>query len=123
MSYNSQALYLEILRRLSAFPQYRLAALARDLRLSSRTLEYAIGREAHTQFRRLRERYLSEELVLLCATPNLSLKEISARLGFSSPASLCRFARRVFGTTPSGLQNRHAPRFDRSHFVSPLRLR
>jgi len=89
-----------------------VAALARRVGVSRRTLEYhfrrALGRSIREELSRLR---LDQSLSLLRVT-NSPMKQIGISVGFTDPANFTRFVRSRTGLTPSQFRKRHGQKRD-----------
>lgn len=88
---------------------HTIAAVARQLALSERTLRRRLAEE-NTSFRELAEevhRVLAEELL---ATGALSVDDVALRLGYAEATSFIAAFKRWTGTTPARYQRSVAPR-------------
>jgi AraC-like DNA-binding protein len=74
-------------------------SVSRALGLESRTFQRRLAAE-NTSFRELFEEYLQRQAVKLLQNPELSEKEIAARLGYGSLNAFIRAFRRWNGVTP-----------------------
>jgi AraC-like DNA-binding protein len=69
------------------------------------TVASAIRRTQGLTFRQWRAMLLARRAAeAFRCQPNLSIKEIAAALGFSTPQSFCRFVKRTTGMVPSDLR-------------------
>ncbi len=94
-----------ILESLSEFqPLTTLDEMAERCGMNSRTLRRALADEG-TSYRRLTDRILFRRAVHLLDNPRLSVKELAAELGYSSPSSFIRAFHRIAGTTPTAYRN------------------
>ncbi|MEY9930258.1 AraC-like DNA-binding protein [Catenulispora sp. GP43] len=81
-------------------PQPSLAAAARALAVSPRTLQTRLTQEG-TSFAALADDLRRERALTLLSQPDLAVTAIAARLGFSTPSALTRAFRRWTGMAPS----------------------
>ena len=85
-------------------PQSSLAATARALAVSPRTLQARLMQE-RTSFAALADDLRRERALTLLSQPDLAVTAIAARLGFSTPSALTRAFRRWTGLAPSGYRH------------------
>ena len=88
--------------KLRSFDDLALAA-----QLSPRTLRRRLKEEG-TSYSALVEQEKKQQALLLLRTTDLSIKEISDRLGYSSVANFARTFRRWTGKTPAASRSRRA---------------
>lgn len=88
------------------FNNVTCAHVAREIGLSSRTLQRRLTETGKT-FRGLIEGVRMEEALHLLGTSQLSLHEISDRLGYSEPSSFSHAVRSYWGATPRELRARN----------------
>lgn len=85
-------LALLIDHHLHTFPDLSLAKLEVLLRVGRHTIEAAVRNTRGQTFRQLRNRVMLEEATkLLRGQPQLSIKEVAGKLGYSSQSTLSRF--------------------------------
>ncbi|MUK26499.1 helix-turn-helix domain-containing protein [Aliivibrio fischeri] len=77
--------------------------LARELNMSVRTLNRRL-REANISYRGLIDKYKLEKAIYLLHNPNISMTEISYRLGFSDLSTFSRAFKRWTGACPSKIK-------------------
>lgn len=80
--------------------------LAREIGLSPRTLQRRLTETGKT-FRGLIEGVRMEEALHLLGNSQMSINEISDRLGYSEPSSFSHAARSYWGATPRELRQRN----------------
>jgi AraC-like DNA-binding protein len=86
---------------IEADPSLSVAELAQSINLSPSRLEHLVQAQTHIRLRAfIRHRRLKLAISLLEST-FLSVKEISARVGYSSAASFARMFRKQMGKTPT----------------------
>lgn len=76
-----------------------LEVTAERLNINSRTLQRSLANEG-TSYRNLTERVLFRRATSLLKEPQLSIKTVTAELGYSSPSSFGRSFKRIAGITP-----------------------
>lgn len=82
-----------------------LTEVSRRLGVDRHTLEKAVVTVAGMNFRHFRHRLLFDEAVaMLRAEPNLSVKEVAFKFGFSSQRSFGRFIKSISGKPPTELR-------------------
>lgn len=86
-----------------------LARTSAHLRMSERTLQRRLS-EAGTSLQDIVDDSRRELAMRLLVESDLSLAEISYRLGFSAQSAFSRSAARWFGLTPSQYRSRHRPK-------------
>ncbi|WP_315785445.1 AraC family transcriptional regulator [Bradyrhizobium sp. SZCCHNPS1003] len=89
------------------FDRASCADVARSMGLSTRTLQRRLT-ELSTSFRKLVEAARMDEALRLMNDRDLSLSDISRRLGYSEPSSFSFAIRTHFGTTPRALRDQIA---------------
>jgi AraC-like DNA-binding protein len=104
MAYNLRNLFVEVESRLLRKPQIRLSEIARDLRVSRRTVETAVNLARGTTFRQLQKQKVLAKAEELLDQANLSRKEIAALLGYQSPGAFSRFIKSNTGHSPTQLR-------------------
>ena len=104
MTYNLINLFVEADSRLSDNPQLHLYDLAKELGVSSRTIETAIQLGCGKTYRQLKKQKRLEKLQVLLSRGGLSRKEVAALIGFRSTEAFSRFVRSNTGKPPSELQ-------------------
>jgi len=96
MTYNRRMLLKEVDDLVSSAPSIRLAEIARTLGVDRHTIENAM--------REYRRKELLEMTRAMLDLPDVSVKEIGIRLGYSSAASFSRFVQQATGKSPSQLR-------------------
>lgn len=84
-----------------------IAATAKRLATSTRTLQRELARAA-TSHKALLDELRRERALALLAAARIPLVDISARLGFSDPRAFFRAFRRWTGTTPAAVRRRRS---------------
>jgi AraC-like DNA-binding protein len=90
---------------LEADPATTLPAVARKLRLSSRTLKRRLA-EQHTTFTKIRDELRRQRALLLVDNRTLSIGEIAAKLGYTELPNFTRAFRKWTGATPIAYRER-----------------
>ncbi len=101
MTYNLINLYVEADSRLSDSPQLHLYDLAKELGVSSRTIETAIQLGCGKTYRQLKKQKRLDKLQILLNQGGLSRKEVAALVGFRSTEAFSRFVKSNTGRPPS----------------------
>ncbi len=83
--------------------------VARRLCVNERTLNRRLA-AAGTSFEQIRDAVRASLAMRYLASPDLSLAQVSDRLGFSEPSALSRWCRRRFGRPPGRLRQEIRPR-------------
>ena len=106
MAYDTAVLVQLVVERLRARGRATLSSLARELKVSRRTLYAAVQSELHISYRELQRKHLINraEGVLKERRPR-SIKELTDLMGYESPRSFERFSLRTFGVTPTHLRS------------------
>jgi len=104
MTYNRRMLLKEVDDLVSSTPRIRLAEIARTLGVDRHTIENAMRSDRRTSFREYRRKELLEMARAMLDLPDVSVKEIGIRLGYSSGASFSRFVQQATGKSPSQLR-------------------
>jgi len=104
MTYNRRMLLKEVDDLVSSTPRIRLAEIARTLGVDRHTIENAMRSSRRTSFREYRRKELLEMARAMLDLPDVSVKEIGIRLGYSSAASFSRFVQQATGKSPSQLR-------------------
>jgi AraC-like DNA-binding protein len=105
MSYEPRVVSSAALTLLRSSPAITLCEISERLNLDRHTIERACRAVTGQTFRSLRARSRFEAgCELLIQHPPLSIKEVSARLGFGTPQSFARFIARMSGVPPADLR-------------------
>lgn len=88
-----------------AEPCRRLSEVARMVGLSQSRLQHLIRIRKHVSFRQVRSQARVGRAIHLLERTTLSVKEISARLGYSHPPAFVRAFRRSLGKMPLEWRN------------------
>ncbi len=104
MAYNRSKLLKELDALISNSPSIRLSEIARTLGVDRHTIENAMRSVRKTSFREYKRRELLNMAREMLNQPDLSVKEVGIRLGYSSPASFSRFISQATGKSPSRLR-------------------
>jgi AraC-like DNA-binding protein len=95
-----------VLRRLNGAPSTPLTDLTRELRVSRRTLQYAVRMSTGKTFRELRDELRVERVkTALESHPTRAIKALSSELGYKSPRSFARAIKRACGSPPAKLRS------------------
>jgi len=105
MTYNRRRLLKELDALVSNTPSIRLTEIARSLGIDRHTIENAMRMTRKTSFREYKQKELLSMARQMLEKPDLSVKEVAIRLGYSSAASFSRFIRRATGKSPSRLRD------------------
>jgi AraC-like DNA-binding protein len=107
-----------------------LRQLAERLHVSPRTIQNIVRAVTGGSFRCLREQLAAKRVSSICAeTPAISIKEWSFAAGFRSSRAFARFAKRIYGLSPSSLRSQlislSGPSvvLHRHAFVEPIGMR
>jgi transcriptional regulator GlxA family with amidase domain len=104
MTYNQRKLLKELDVLISNTPRIRLSEIARTLGVDRHTIENAMRLTRNTSFREYKRRELLQMALAMLNMPDVSVKEIGVKLGYSSPASFSRFVQQSTGKSPSQLR-------------------
>jgi len=104
MTYNQRKLLKELDVLIAGAPRIRLTEIAHTLGVDRHTIENAMRSTRHTSFREYRRRELMQMARAMLNEPDLSVKEVGIRLGYSSAASFSRFVQQSTGKSPSQLR-------------------
>ncbi len=104
MTYNRPQLLKELDALVSNSPRIRLSEIARTLGVDRHTIENAMRSTRSTSFREYKRREILQMAQSMLDQPDISVKEIGIRLGYSSAASFSRFVQRSTGKSPSQLR-------------------
>src|SRR5690349_4683477 len=105
MAYDASGLFAKLCEVLAKAPRASLSVVSDSLSVERHTVERVVKRFTKQSFSNLRSRLLAERArQLLCAHPELSVKQVAAQLGCSSSQDLSRAIARVYGTTPSRIR-------------------
>lgn len=107
MSSRQDLLLNAVMRRLNRVPYTPLGELARELHVSTRTLENVVKLGTGATFRKLRDQLLVGRVkTLLEADPTRPIKDLSFELGYKSPRSFARAVKQGCGLSPEQLRSR-----------------
>ncbi|GLH77118.1 transcriptional regulator [Bradyrhizobium sp. SSBR45G] len=101
------------------FDRVTCADVARSMGLSTRTLQRRLT-DVNTSFRKLVEAARMDEALRLMNDRDLSLSEISRRLGYSEPSAFSFAIRTHFGATPRALRDQIAGPSGTNHVAHTL---
>ena len=104
MTYNQRKLLKELDVLISNTPRIRLSEIARSLGVDRHTIENAMRTTRNTSFREYKRRELLQMAMAMLNQPDVSVKEIGIKLGYSSAASFSRFVQQSTGKSPSQLR-------------------
>lgn len=104
MTYNQRKLLKELDVLVSNTPRIRLSEIARTLGVDRHTIENAMRSSRNTSFREYKRRELLQMALAMLNQPDVSVKEIGIKLGYSSAASFSRFVQQSTGKSPSQLR-------------------
>jgi transcriptional regulator GlxA family with amidase domain len=104
MTYNRRQLLKELDTLVSATPRIRLSEIARSLGVDRHTIENAMRSTRSTSFREYKKNELLQMARAMLDQPNVSVKEVGIKLGYSSAASFSRFVQKSTGKSPSQLR-------------------
>ena len=82
--------------------------MAKEMALSTRTLQRYL-QQAQTSFKELFDTYQHQHALRLLAQPELTLQEITEKLGFSEPSTFYRAFNRWEGITPGEYRKKRLP--------------
>lgn len=106
MSSRQDLLLNAVMGRLNRAPCTPLGELARELHVSTRTLQNVVKLGTGETFRKLRDELLVRRVkVLLEADPNRQIKDLSFELGYKSPRSFARAVKQGCGFSPEQLRS------------------
>ena len=107
MSSKQDLLLNAVIRGLSGAPFTPLGNLARELHVSTRTLQNVIKLTTGKTFRKLRDELLLGKVKgLLESDPTRAIKDLSSKLGCKSPRSFARTVKHACGFSPEQLRSR-----------------
>ncbi len=104
MTYNRRMLLKEVDDLIASTPRIRLSEIARSLGVDRHTIENAMRSSRRTSFRDYRRKELLQMAQVMLNRPDVSVKEIGIKLGYSSAASFSRFVQQSTGKSPSQLR-------------------
>jgi AraC family transcriptional activator of pobA len=104
MTYNQRQLLKELDVLVSNTPGIRLSEIARTLGVDRHTIENAMRTARQTSFREYKRRELMQMARVMLDRPDISVKEVGIKLGYSSAASFSRFVQQSTGKSPSQLR-------------------
>jgi AraC family transcriptional regulator, transcriptional activator of pobA len=104
MTYNQRQLLKELDALVSNTPRIRLSEIARTLGVDRHTIENAMRSSRNMSFREHKRRELLQMAMAMLNQPDISVKEIGVKLGYSSAASFSRFVHQSTGKSPSQLR-------------------
>ncbi len=104
MTYNQRTLLKELDVLVSNTPRIKLSEIARTLNIDRHTIENAMRSTRNTTFREYKRRELLQMALAMLNRPDISVKEIGIKLGYSSAASFSRFVQQSTGKSPSQLR-------------------
>jgi transcriptional regulator GlxA family with amidase domain len=104
MTYNRRQLLKELDTLVSTTPRIRLSEIARSLGVDRHTIENAMRSTRSISFREYKRNELLQMARTMLDQPNVSVKEVGIRLGYSSAASFSRFVQKSTGRSPSQLR-------------------
>lgn len=109
MGYAQRYLVSKITVTLQGKPRCSLAEMGRELGVSSRTIQNAIGAVTGKKFRDLRDEALFKRVKsLIKSAPNILVKELCLVAEYRSPSAFARAVRRACGSSPEELRSRVA---------------
>lgn len=107
MSSRQDLLLNAVIRQLNRAPFTPLWELARELHVSTRTLQNVIKLATGKTFRNLRDELLLGRVKgLLESDPTQAIKDLSSELGCKSPRSFARTVKQACGLSPEQLRSR-----------------
>jgi transcriptional regulator GlxA family with amidase domain len=104
MTYNRRQLLKELDVLVSTTPRIRLSEIARTLGVDRHTIENAMRSNRSISFREYKRNELLQMAKAMLDQPNVSVKEVGIKLGYSSAASFSRFVQKSTGKSPSQLR-------------------
>lgn len=106
MSSRQDFLLIAVMRQLNRAPCTPLAELARELHVSTRTLQNVVKLGTGGTFRKLRDELLIGRVkTLLEADPTRPIKDLSFELGYKSPRSFARAVKQGCRFSPEQLRS------------------
>ena len=109
MSYDHRLLFEQVSLNLNRNPGLSLRKLARQLRISRRTIQNVVSAFAGKRFSDLRDEIMLAKVQnLMLVTPVAAIKELAFESGYRSPRSFARAVRRACGESPQQLRARIA---------------
>lgn len=107
MSSKQDLLVSAVLRRLNRAPATLLGEIARELHVSTKTLQNVVKLATGKTFRNLRGELLVRKVnTLLESDPTRPIKDLSFELGYKSPRSFARAVKQGCGSSPEQLRSR-----------------
>ena len=107
VSYDHRLLCGQVSRSLLENPSSSLCELSRMLSVSCRTIQNAVGAVTGKHLRGLRDELLCGKVEsVLVSIPNISIRQLSLKVGYKSSRSFARAIRRVCGISPRQLRAR-----------------
>jgi methylphosphotriester-DNA--protein-cysteine methyltransferase len=88
----------------AATPRIRLSEIAQTLGVDRHTIENAMRSSRSISFREYKRQQLLQMARTMLNQPNVSVKEVGIKLGYSSAASFSRFVQKSTGRSPSQLR-------------------
>ena len=104
MTYNQRKLLKELDVLVTNTPRIRLSEIAQSLGVDRHTIENAMRATRNTSFRDYRRQELLQMALAMLNQPDISVKEIGSKRGYSSAASFSRFVQQSTGKSPSQLR-------------------
>jgi AraC-like DNA-binding protein len=105
MTYNYDALFAEVDRKLSAKPGLRLYELARQLHCSHPTIERVVIKNTSLSFRDYQKSKLMQKAVLLIRQ-GYKPREIAKSMGYRWPENFMRFVKKHTGCSLGALKKK-----------------
>jgi methylphosphotriester-DNA--protein-cysteine methyltransferase len=104
MTYNRRQLLKELDVLVANTPRIRLSEIARTLGVDRHTIENAMRSTRSISFREYKRRELLQMAQTMLDQPEVSVREVGIRLGYSSAASFSRFVSKSTGKSTSQLR-------------------
>ena len=105
MTYNRRMLLKEVDALVAGKPRIRLSEVASSLGVDRHTVQNVIRRTKRVSFRTYQRKKLLEMAHMMLNMPDVSIKEIGIKLGYSSAASFSRFMQQLTGKSPTQLRS------------------
>jgi AraC family transcriptional regulator, transcriptional activator of pobA len=105
MTYNRRMLLKEVDALVTSTPRIRLSEVAQSLGVDRHTVQNVIRKTRRISFRTYQRKKLLEMAHVMLNMPDVSIKEIGIKLGYSSAASFSRFMQQLTGKSPSQLRS------------------
>lgn len=96
-----------LLNEISDFDNINLETVSQELALSSQSLSRRLKREGHS-FQQLKDKVRKAKTIQLLLTTDLTMSEISQRLGYSEDTVFYRTFKKWTGKTPASFRNKHS---------------